>query len=114
MNPASRSWRIIYFKSRKGEIPFQDWLSKLRDPIARAKIRTRFRRMELGNFGIYKILNEGVCELKFSNGPGYRVYFSFWKNEIILLLAAGDKSTQSADIEFAIKNLKEHKNAPRN
>ena len=34
-------------------------------------------------------------------GPGYRVYFLQWKQELFILLAGGSKSTQSKDIKTA-------------
>jgi putative addiction module killer protein len=36
-------------------------------------------------------------------GPGYRVYFKAIGQELVILLAGGDKSTQSADIKTALR-----------
>jgi putative addiction module killer protein len=44
-----------------------------------------------------------VSELKVDFGPGYRVYYTERKGEVIILLAGGDKSTQQQDIKVAIK-----------
>ena len=41
--------------------------------LARAKIRARLARVEIGNFGDCKPLREGVQELRIDHGPGYRV-----------------------------------------
>ena len=40
--------------------------------------------------------------MRIDYGPGYRVYYTIRRNELIVLLADGDKSTQSADIKKAL------------
>lgn len=81
---------------------FQAWLDKLRDIKAQARIYARIDRLALGNFGDCKALREGVHELRVDIGPGYRVYYARHGKRIVLLLCAGDKRTQSKDIERAI------------
>ena len=56
-----------------------------------------------GNPGSHRNLTEGVSELKIDYGPGYRVYYTERGGEIIVLLAGGDKSTQTQDIKAAIE-----------
>jgi putative addiction module killer protein len=56
-----------------------------------------------GNPGQHRNLTGGVSELKIDVGPGYRVYYSQRGSRLLLLLAGGDKSSQSKDIELAIK-----------
>lgn len=62
-----------------------------------------FRRLSLGNPGDVKAVGEGVSELRIDYGPGYRVYFTAKGKEIVILLCAGDKRTQTRDIEQALK-----------
>jgi putative addiction module killer protein len=77
---------------------FANWLRKLRDRQARARIQIRIRRLSLGNFGDIKPVGEGVSELRVDYGPGYRVYLQQRGNQFVLLLVGGDKKTQQADI----------------
>lgn len=69
--------------------------------MAKARILVRLRRITLGDFGEHRDVGDGVSELKFRFGPGYRVYYTMRGQELIILLAGGDKSTQSADIAKA-------------
>jgi putative addiction module killer protein len=52
---------------------------------------------------IRKPWDEGVSELRIDYGPGYRVYFVKAGRTILILLAGGTKSTQSADIKRALR-----------
>lgn len=52
-------------------------------------------------------VGEGVSEMRIHFGPGYRVYFAQRGHEVVILLAGGDKSTQSKDIKNAIELARE-------
>lgn len=77
---------------------FDKWFAALRDKTAQARILTRIKNIERGTLGDYKALGAGLYEIRMSYGPGYRLYFTRYNDIIILLLAGGDKSTQSKDI----------------
>jgi putative addiction module killer protein len=83
--------------------PFARWLDGLRDIRARARIQVRIERLAAGNAGDVKAVGEGVSELRIDYGPGYRVYFTMRGRELVILLAGGDKRTQSADIRTALR-----------
>lgn len=85
---------------------YSKWFDSLRDRQARARIDIRIRRLSVGNFGNVKPVGEGVSELRIDYGPGYRVYFAQRAQELVLLLAGGDKRSQEADIKTAIKLLR--------
>ena len=55
---------------------FDEWLDDLKDVSGQARIRTRVRRLSLGNPGDVKAVGDGVSELRCNFGPGYRVYFT--------------------------------------
>jgi len=83
--------------------PFQEWMRKLRDPIAKGQIVKRLNRVEDGNFGDHKFCRDGVWELRIDHGPGYRVYYAMADAVVVLLLCGGNKSAQKADITRAVE-----------
>lgn len=89
---------------------FSSWLSKLKDIKGKVSIIRRIDRIRNGNFGDYKSVGDNISELRFAIGPAYRVYYTKVEDEIILLLIAGDKSTQSEDIKKAKELAKEYSN----
>ena len=82
---------------------FVRWLDGLRDIRARARVQVRIERLAGGNAGDVEPVGEGVSEMRIHYGPGYRVYFKRQGREIVILLAGGDKRTQSADIKTALR-----------
>ena len=85
---------------------FAKWLDGLRDLRARARILVRIERIGSGSPGDVKAEGEGVSELRINYGPGYRVYYKKQGQKVIILLAGGDKSTQSKDIKTALRLAK--------
>lgn len=81
---------------------YLDWINGLKDRVGRARIQVRIDRLVHGNPGDHRNLTHGVSELKIDVGPGYRVYYTERNEELIILLAGGDKSTQQQDIKAAI------------
>ncbi len=69
--------------------------------MVRARIQNRLRRLEQGNYGDWKSVGQGIRELRLPFGSGYRIYFGEHKDQLIILLIGGDKSTQSKDIKNA-------------
>ncbi|MDQ2990636.1 MAG: type II toxin-antitoxin system RelE/ParE family toxin [Pseudomonadota bacterium] len=82
---------------------FDHWLSSLKDRAGAMRVQARIDRVEDGNFGDVAPVGEGVSEMRIHFGPGYRVYFVQRGQEVVILLAGGDKSTQSKDIKSAIE-----------
>ena len=51
---------------------FDRWLSRLKDPRAKARIIKRIRSAERGNLGDCKPVGAGISEMRIHFGPGYR------------------------------------------
>ena len=74
---------VVVYQTAEGVSPFETWLGKLKDRQAKVQVLRRVQRVALENFGNNKWLG---CQ------EG---------NKVVLLLCAGDKRTQAADIERA-------------
>jgi putative addiction module killer protein len=82
---------------------FRDLVPQVASHQAKARVQVRIDRLALGNSGDARPVGEGVSELRIDYGPGYRVYFVRRGDTLIVLLAGGDKRTQSQDIAAALK-----------
>jgi putative addiction module killer protein len=94
---------VTILKTRK----FIKWLLDLKDLKGKARIQARIDKLEFGHMGDCSTIESGLFELRVHYGPGYRVYFMKRGQEIIILLAGGDKSSQLKDIKLASKLSKE-------
>lgn len=87
---------------RKTDV-FAKWLDGLADTQARARILAQLERMADGNPGDVKSVGAGILEMRINYGAGYRVYYALRGRELIILLAGGDKGSQSRDIKIAVR-----------
>lgn len=97
---------IIYYVRSDESSPLQDWLNSL-DNVVRLRVLNRLARIRKDNLGVHKSVGDGVSELIFTFGAGYRVYYAT-ENETMVLLNGGDKSSQSRDIIKAKELLSDH------
>jgi putative addiction module killer protein len=93
---------MIMMEIRKTGV-YAKWLDGLRDIRARARVLARVERLAMGHPGDVKSVGEGVSELRINYGPGYRVYYKRQGHELVILLAGGDKNSQSRDIKTALR-----------
>ena len=105
--------KIVYYKTEAGKCPYLDWYNSL-DNSVKAQITKRILRVSEGNFGDSKKLNAELSELRFKIGSGYRIYYTEFENYIVVLLSAGNKSSQQKDIKNANNYLKDLKERYKN
>jgi len=101
---------IREYLTPQGRNPFREWLKTL-DMGVQARIQGRVLRFENGNLGDHKNVGGGVWEARLDFGPGYRLYFGKDGAAVILLLAGGDKASQSKDIAAAKHYWKDFREA---
>ena len=98
---------LVYYQTAEGQVPFRQW-QESRDTRVLAIIDYRLARLRRGLFGDVKSVGSGVFELRIDFGPGYRIYFSQQGRKVVLILCAGDKSSQRNDIERAKEYWLDH------
>ena len=89
------------YQRENGDLPFVQWMKGLRDIRGKQAIEARVARVRLGNLGDHRLIGDGVTELRFFIGPGYRVYIGLEGDTVVILLCGGDKGSQVGDIEMA-------------
>lgn len=82
---------------------YQQWFAGLRDSKVRKLVTNRLFRLQAGHFGDCKPVGNGVHEMRFFYGAGYRIYYAREGECLIVLLVGGDKSSQQHNIEKAKK-----------
>lgn len=87
---------------------FDKWFKKIKDYQFKLALGRRLKRIEQGNFGDYKMLDDGLIELRFFARSGHRVYCIKVKNTVVVLLIGGNKTTQQRDIEKSKALIKKY------
>lgn len=82
---------------------FVAWLDALKDKHAQVRIAARLRQAEVGSLGDWRAVEGEVSEMRVHHGPGYRLYFVRRGRVIVVMLNAGDKSSQKRDIRRVLK-----------
>lgn len=96
------------YRTVDGKVPYSKWLSEL-DDVAAARVSAYVDRMKAGNFGDSEPVGRGVSELKIHVGSGYRVYYIQDGRIVVVLLCAGDKRSQKADIRTALGYARDYR-----
>lgn len=97
------------YMRENGRIPFDEWLYSLKDPPLQAHVLLRLDQAKCGNFGDFAPAGQSVMELRIHKGAGYRVYYGLHGDAVIILLAGGDKRSQTSDALKARRYWKDWK-----
>ena len=90
----SESYEIEIYKTIAGKEPFNEWLVSL-DKNTFGRIDARIARIrQTGNLGVCEPVGDGVFELKLDFGPGYRAYFGYKTDTLLIFLLGGHKKGQ--------------------
>jgi putative addiction module killer protein len=80
---------------------FTAWLDGLKDNRVRGAVVERIKRLTFGLLGDFKAIGDGVIELRIDFGAGWRLYYTQFGAQIVVLLVGGSKRTQKKDIKRA-------------
>jgi len=98
-----KKWLIEYWKSASGKCLIEKWLDKLSNEQLKSVAKELLMLESYGNdlkLPHSRALGGGLFELR-ERRFGYRIYYIFRDNYVIILLTAGDKQTQENDIKTA-------------
>ena len=79
-------FEVELYSTPDGSIPVIEWLRGLGSAKTATRITDRLERIETGVMGDVKAVGDGVWELRFHFGPGYRVYYSRVGSTVVVLL----------------------------
>lgn len=102
---------IYLYKPYRKKEPFWEWFDQL-EIDDQDIISERLYRVMDGNFGHHRRISKDIWELKFIESPGFRIYFSFTKRGIILIISAGNKKTQDKDIKKVEEQFEDYMEDP--
>lgn len=100
-------WNVINYCTADNKEPIIEWLDSQRDRTTVLRIEKQILKLRHGNLGDHKRFS-GIIELRLHFGKGYRIYCGQDGHTVIVLLAGGDKSTQSKDIQLALKHWEDY------
>ncbi len=101
------NWRIEYWCNENGESSVESWLDTLNHEQIKA-VAKEMKLLELSGNRLKlphsRSLKKGLFALR-ERQSGFRIYYAFLRNQSILMLHAGNKKTQSKDVDVARQRL---------
>lgn len=102
-----KRWHIEYWVNSQGNSPLEKWFDKLTKEQLKAVYKL-IEMLQIAGKSLKmphsKALGDGLFELR-EPRFGYRIYYCFKNDQLIILLASGDKKSQQKDIDTAYKRL---------
>jgi putative addiction module killer protein len=100
----------IYSKEN-GDVPYNTWVSRLRDRIAERRLDQSLKKVVLGNRSNCKPIktNTELFEITLDYGPGLRIYCANVEPDRFVVLNGGIKDTQQKDIDRSVEFLEDYK-----
>lgn len=99
-------WILKYWPP-DGTSDIERWFKKLTNDQQKTIVKLLAVLKKAGNelkLPHSRSLGKGLFELR-DRKYGYRIYYMFYERHIIILLSAGDKSTQQHDIKISRQRL---------
>jgi putative addiction module killer protein len=106
-----KQWKVEYWTPGKGKSPVEKWLDKLSKEQLRSLAKEIMMLEQVGNelkLPHSRAIGKGLFELR-ERRFGFRVYYGFKGDFVVIMLTAGDKKSQEKDIVIARKRLSELK-----
>jgi putative addiction module killer protein len=102
-------WELKYWCNDEDESPVEEWFGLLNREQFKS-VAKELKLLELCGNSLKlphsRSLKKGLFELR-ERKYGFRIYYIFLRNRIILMVHAGDKHTQNKDIDIARERLKQ-------
>lgn len=102
--------QLLVYKKENNQKPFTDWFLSL-DKALQDKVNYKLTQIQYENYSNCSVLKgtDGVKEARIHTASGLRIYFAEENQQIIILLAGGDKDTQKRDIQKATEYWEDYK-----
>ena len=96
-NPIPDEIDVRYYEDESGRRPFERFFNRI-GGMAAVKITAAISRLRAGNTGDSKSVGKGVSELRINWGPGYRLYYGWDGDNLVILLSGGAKKVQEKTV----------------
>ena len=93
---------VRYYEDEKGRKPFARFFNRI-GGMAAVKVTAAISRLRAGNTADSKSVGKGVSELRINWGPGYRLYYGWDGEKLVILLSGGGKKSKKQHSRQTLK-----------